>query len=233
MMAVSPSRLFVFAIVILWAYWSEPAAADVGSPELSDFRTVETCAKTEEKTPATSAAATPGRTGYLGVSIKTNEAGRLVVDEVAAQSPAAKAGLIPGDELLTVGGVAVDSPAALRDILQSQEPGKTVTVTIRCGDKERQLSAQLDATSKPLSLSSQRVLIGLRLADAQDAVGALIQQITEGGPAAKAGLKSGDIISKIDGIEMNDSASLRDALAGRSPGDKVKVLYRRADDEKE
>src|SRR5262249_6447239 len=75
--------------------------------------------------------------------------------------------------------------------------------------------------------------LGLRLSDAQDVVGALIQQITENGPAAKAGLKSGDIIAKIDGTEMSDSASMRDALAGKSPGDKVKVLYRRADDEKE
>jgi len=44
-MAVSRSRLFVvgFAIVILLPQWSELAAADSASPQLSDFRTVETC----------------------------------------------------------------------------------------------------------------------------------------------------------------------------------------------
>jgi len=123
-------------------------------------------------------------------------------------------------------------PAALRDLLQSFEPGKDITIAIRCGDHERRLSAQLEATSKPLSLSPQRVILGIRLSDVND-VGALIQQITENGPAAKAGLKSGDVIAKVDGLEMSDSASMRDALANKSPGDKVKVQYRRAEEEKE
>jgi predicted metalloprotease with PDZ domain len=119
--------------------------------DLAEFRTVDTCVKTEVNAAATrTAPITPGRTGYLGVSTKKNDAGRLVVDEVAADSPAEKAGLIVGDEVLTVGGVAVESPAALRDLLQGFEPGKNVTIAIRCGEHERRLSAQLEATSKEL-----------------------------------------------------------------------------------
>jgi M6 family metalloprotease-like protein len=210
------------------------ASAADALPSLAEFRTVETCQKTEEKTnPAASAPITPGRTGYLGIAAKKNDHGGLLVTEVATDSPADKAGLIPGDEILAIAGTPVDSPSSLRDALQSQRPGSSVSITVRCGDKERKLSAQLDATSKPLALNTQRVVMGIRLSDAQDTVGALIQQITEGGPAAKAGLKSGDIIAKVDGLFMTDSASLRDALAGKSPGDKVKVQYRRADDEKE
>lgn len=205
-----------------------------GLPNLADFRTVETCLKTEEKAnPSASRPITPGRTGYLGIAVKKDGNGGLTVSEVAMESPADKAGLIAGDEILAIGGITVDSPSSVRDALQSQPPGQSVSITIRCGDKVRKLSAQLDATSKPLSLNTQRVVLGIRLSDAQDTAGALVQQITDNGPAAKAGLKSGDIISKVDGLFMTDSASLRDALAGKSPGEKVKVQYRRADDEKE
>jgi hypothetical protein len=95
-MAVSLRTLVVaFMLVIQLAPSGELAAADSALPNLADFRTVETCLKTEIKNPVGGAAAlAPGRSGYLGVSVKRNEAGRLIVDEVAAQSPAAKAGLL-------------------------------------------------------------------------------------------------------------------------------------------
>ncbi len=233
-MAMSLNLITLAGLSIVIVLAGVPVARGAeNTPDLRDFRTVENCLKAEEKPAGSGAAAAAGRTGYLGISAKRDEARGLVVVEVAAGSPAEKAGLMVDDELLAVAGKAVDSPTALRDLLQSRLPGETVTVTIRCGDKERKLSAQLDATSKPLTLTTQRVVLGVRLSDAQEVAGAIIQQITDNGPAAKAGLKSGDIIAKVDGLELTDSASLRDALAGRSPGDKVKVYYRRAEDEKE
>ena len=56
-----------------------------------------------------------------------------------------------------------------------------------------------------------------------NAEGLLLSGVVEGGPAEKAGLKSGDVIvkladSKITGIEDFDSA-----LRKHKPGDKIKV----------
>jgi len=61
--------------------------------------------------------------------------------------------------------------------------------------------------------------------------GALISSdgagITPAGPADKAGLKAGDIITMLDGIEINNSDELIVAIRSKSVGDKVKVKYTR------
>ena len=59
--------------------------------------------------------------------------------------------------------------------------------------------------------------------------GALISSesigVTPGGPADKAGLKIGDIITNFDGVEINNSDELIVAIRSKSVGDKVKVRY--------
>ena len=61
--------------------------------------------------------------------------------------------------------------------------------------------------------------------------GALISSdgagVTPAGPADKAGLKAGDIITTLDGIEINNSDELIVAIRSKSVGDKVKIKYTR------
>jgi putative serine protease PepD len=61
--------------------------------------------------------------------------------------------------------------------------------------------------------------------------GALISSdgagVTPAGPADKAGLKVGDIITRLDGIEINNSDELIVAIRSKSVGDKVKIKYTR------
>jgi putative serine protease PepD len=61
--------------------------------------------------------------------------------------------------------------------------------------------------------------------------GALISNqgagITAGGPAAKAGLKAGDVITKLDGKSIDNSDELIVVIRSKNIGDKVKVEYSR------
>jgi putative serine protease PepD len=61
--------------------------------------------------------------------------------------------------------------------------------------------------------------------------GALIAKsdkaIMPGGPAAKAGLKSGDIITEIDGRAITSPEELIVAVRAHSVGDTVSVTYKR------
>ncbi|POM24875.1 putative serine protease HtrA [Actinomadura rubteroloni] len=51
------------------------------------------------------------------------------------------------------------------------------------------------------------------------------QPITPGGPAAKAGLKPGDVITKVDSQPIEDASDLIALIRSKAPGDKIKVTY--------
>jgi serine protease Do len=58
--------------------------------------------------------------------------------------------------------------------------------------------------------------------------GAKINQVSEESPAAKAGLKEGDIITKVNDIKIDGPASLYDAIGKSKPEDKVTISYIRS-----
>ncbi|AET88317.1 serine protease [Burkholderia sp. SFA1] len=53
--------------------------------------------------------------------------------------------------------------------------------------------------------------------------GALVSSVEPGGPAAKAGLQPGDVITALNGVPVSDSTSLPSQVAGLSPGSSAKV----------
>ena len=55
----------------------------------------------------------------------------------------------------------------------------------------------------------------------KDAKGALVGEVESDGPAAKAGLKPGDVVVKFDGKRVEDSRHLQLAVAETAPGAKV------------
>lgn len=89
----------------------------------------------------------------------------------------------------------------------------------------------------------QRALIGIQGQDVKNYVdaqkdkgndidlgtmeGIYVAKITEESAAEEAGLKEGDVITAIDGKEVNKMAELQEILAKKRPGDKVTVTYLR------
>jgi serine protease Do len=57
--------------------------------------------------------------------------------------------------------------------------------------------------------------------------GVLVQEVQPGGPAEKAGLKPGDIITSIDGRTIKDGNDLVDEIASRRPGSTARLGYLR------
>ncbi|MEO7314575.1 MAG: PDZ domain-containing protein [Ginsengibacter sp.] len=57
--------------------------------------------------------------------------------------------------------------------------------------------------------------------------GIIITGIQEGGAAALAGLKEGDIIQSIDGVQLQSSSEFSERIARHKPGDMVKLTYLR------
>jgi serine protease Do len=57
--------------------------------------------------------------------------------------------------------------------------------------------------------------------------GVLVQQIVHGGPADKAGLRAGDIITTIDGRQIKDGDDLVNEITSRRPGSSIRLGYSR------
>jgi S1-C subfamily serine protease len=72
-------------------------------------------------------------------------------------------------------------------------------------------------------VSSHRAYLGTRTGSVQAAPGVLVFSVDPGGPAAKAGIKPGDLITAVDGKPTPDPAVLAIVLAQLSPGQTVKV----------
>lgn len=74
---------------------------------------------------------------------------------------------------------------------------------------------------------SNRAAMGVTGADAVDVsgtpVGALVIQVTPGGPAAKAGIQPGEVITNVGGTPVGSLSDLQTALAQLTPGQTVKV----------
>ena len=57
--------------------------------------------------------------------------------------------------------------------------------------------------------------------------GVYVYEVVSGGPAAKAGIREGDVIIEFDGRKVNDAGSLIAYLAEKSPGAAVVVKFQR------
>ena len=57
--------------------------------------------------------------------------------------------------------------------------------------------------------------------------GVLVTASLPGTPAARAGLKAGDLIEKVDGVELNNGQTLGGAIQPRGPGDTVQLTVLR------
>jgi S1-C subfamily serine protease len=81
--------------------------------------------------------------------------------------------------------------------------------------------------------SSHRAALGVRVQtvtgpDGQPA-GVGIATVTPGGPAAKAGLQQGDVITAVNGTATPDTETLATVLAGLHPGQQVSLSVTKAD----
>jgi serine protease Do len=79
---------------------------------------------------------------FLGVSVSDGQNGALVQD-VAATTPAGKAGIQQGDEIVSLGGQSVQSADDLTTAMQSHKPGDKVSVTFLRGQSRQSVDVTL------------------------------------------------------------------------------------------
>lgn len=75
------------------------------------------------------------------------------------------------------------------------------------------------------STDSNRAMLGV-VTESHDK-GAALQSVTKDGGAEKAGLKKGDVITKIDNRKIDATEDVTDAIRSHKPGDKLTITYLR------
>ena len=76
--------------------------------------------------------------------------------------------------------------------------------------------------------NSHRAFMGIRAATVTGG-GVLVSSVDPGGPAARAGLQAGDVITAVDGKDTPDADALTSILATLEPGDVARVAVIHAD----
>jgi serine protease Do len=142
----------------------------------------------------------------------------VVIERVEASSPAAAAGLRPGDTLVRIGDLRVVCSYDLERAFLDRRSGDSVPVVVRRGDQEERTELALggggERVVRAQSTSSSDVIwtkLGLQLqAVAGDTVTRVNRQLNGGlevtdlhadGPAAKAGIRKGDILVGLHSYE--------------------------------
>jgi len=71
----------------------------------------------------------------MGLNLKMNEEGKLLIEEIPAEGPSAKLGLLVGDQLLSIAGKKVERIEDLANIFADLLPGDKVEVRVKRNEK--------------------------------------------------------------------------------------------------
>lgn len=76
-------------------------------------------------------------------------------------------------------------------------------------------------------------VIGADVKDAGDLAGVQLSSVAADGPAARAGLRTGDVVTRVENERVNASEELIVAIRSHRPGDRVTMTYRRGGQQRE
>jgi thiol-disulfide isomerase/thioredoxin len=93
--------------------------------------------------PRDASAQEASRRAWLGVALEKAPSGGVVAKHVVRTSPAAKAGLVDGDQILAADGTALVEPSQLIARVATVGPGSSLALRVRHAGAERDVTAAL------------------------------------------------------------------------------------------
>ncbi len=190
--------------------------------------------------------------GWLGVQIQPVTAGiadslglkkaqGAMVDEPQSGSPAAKAGIEPGDIITAVNGAPVKDARDLARTIGTTAPGTSVKLDIIRKSEPRTVSLTVGQMPNGEKLAnaesgSERPTggvphLGLQVAPANEVAGAgsqgvVVTAVDPNGAAAEQGFQTGTVILDVGGKAVANAGDVRDALTQAKDQGKHDVLMR-------
>ncbi len=170
----------------------------------------------------------------------------VILADVAPGGPAEKAGLEPGDIVLTLDGKPMENGRQFRINVYTRGVGEQVTLEIRRGDRTRTIKVPVveranDTGELEALLGSQQAIrpLGVVLLDLNPTVaallpsvrrqkGAVVARVTPDTPFSQQGrLQPGDVIYALNGQVVRSAEDLKAFAAQLKPGAAAVLLIER------
>jgi serine protease Do len=167
-----------------------------------------------------------------------------LVAQIEEGSPAARAGVRPGDVVTSIDGEEVDRSSTMQRLVVQKQIGQELELGVWRDGERREISvtaAELPAArtaagaddDKPdiqgglgFALQTMTPELARRLRLAPDTQGAVVTVLRRGGPAARAGIHVGDVIVEIDREPIGSADAAADALRASRPGSRLLRILR-------
>ncbi|MFM9817907.1 UNVERIFIED_CONTAM: DegQ family serine endoprotease [Spiribacter pallidus] len=169
-----------------------------------------------------------------------------LVAQVLPDSPAAKAGLEPGDVIVEFNGRDIPSSGSLPPIVGRAGVGSTAPVVVLRDGERRSIDVTLEqlpesagqpSRAQPGGPDGEFEELGMAVEplnderrealDLDDAVEGVVVTGVSGGPAAEAGLAPGDVITRVNRSPISGLEALQQALDEAPSGSSVPLLVLR------
>ena len=186
--------------------------------------------------------------GYLGVQVQPvtkdiadglglDKAKGALVDHAESGTPAAKAGLKPGDVIESVNGVPVNDARDLSRLIAGLKPGTEVKLAYLRGGKSDVATVELGTlpgdgkvASRGGDAPSGQARLGLNLAPASELglgdEGVAVMDVDPTGPAASKGISQGDVILDVGGTSVSKPSEVQAQIRAAESNGRKAVLMR-------
>ena len=125
------------------------------------------------------------------------------VRTVEPGSPAERAGLKPGDQIVSVDGAPIDSRDSFETALSTRGPGRAMKLLVRGSSGERTLTISGQAPPPDYGVRVLREQLGITVRPVRG--GLRISIVDARGAAAQAGLENGDVLLALNGTQVRDA----------------------------
>jgi serine protease Do len=162
----------------------------------------------------------------------------VVIVDVMDNTPAAKAGLHPGDVVVAFNERPVTETRLLQRLIAAAPPEADVRLTVLRPEGRRALPVRLAAMPRPIAGERVAAEFGFVLQEPETAPDrtrlgasplAVVSFVVRDGPAERGGLETGDVIVQVGDQPVVTREAAREALADTSAERPLALTVRRGD----